>query len=128
MLNAFFNKILRFTVSREANTNVSINGRTYTGGDICIQNNKVFIDGKEQPENLDKTVINITIHGDCGYVDGVINSITITGDVHGKVSTVSGDINCKDVYKDVSTVSGDVHCQLIKGNVETLSGNITSKT
>ena len=102
---------------------ITINGVTYSGSNIIINNNVIKIDGKDVTPK-DTVQINILVEGNinqlnvdsCTYVD-------IEGDV-GIVETVSGDINCGNVSGNVKTVSGDVRCGNIGGNVKTVSGDV----
>jgi hypothetical protein len=86
-------------------TTISINGRNIaggiiTGGNICISNGCVIVDGKDI-ELGDSKVFNIEIIGDVGSLTAdVVNKIVITGNT-GDVKTVLGDIKCGDVSGDI---------------------------
>lgn len=103
---------------------ITINGKSYTGNNIKVTNNVVFIDGKQVDVEESKT-INIKVEGNVNelHVD-TCNLITIDGNVN-TLSTVSGDVNVSaDIKNNVSTVSGDVSCYNIAGNVKTVSGDV----
>lgn len=117
---------------------IIINGKSYTGSSISINNNRIIINGNQI--NEDSKVINITIDGnidslDVDYcekvvVNGFVNKLSTTsgdvecGNVNQTVKTVSGDIECGNVGGDVSSTSGDIKAQNINGSVKTLSGDI----
>ena len=103
---------------------VDIDGRTFTGSNISIDNDRVIIDGVEQEGQFAGTV-SITVNGDVGSIS------TGFGDIKaqsvGKVSTGSGDVECGDVSGSVTTGSGDIKCGRISGSASTMSGNIISR-
>jgi len=117
---------------------IIINGKSYVGSSVSINNNKIVINGNEI--NDSSKVINITIEGNVEtvavdycekiVVNGFVNKLSTTsgdvecGNVNQSVKTVSGDIECGNVGGDVSTTSGDIKAQNINGSVKTLSGDI----
>ena len=121
---------------------VIINGVTYIGRSISVNNGKVTVDGQTViPEGKE---INISVVGDinelnvdsCYKIDvkGNVDKVgTTSGDVTvngnaGNVNTVSGDVNVeKDVNGSISTTSGDVSCGQVSGNIKTVSGDIKNK-
>lgn len=111
---------------------IRINNKSYSGNNIVVSNNKVYIDGKLQEQDGDNKNISIVVEGDlgslsvdmcdkveckgnCGSVNTTSGDVVIDGNVSGSVQTVSGDVMCDDVSGGVSTVSGDVKCKS-KGN------------
>ena len=101
---------------------ITINGKTYSGNNLTISNNRVYIDGKEQTE--DSKTINITVTGDINSIKvDACNDFTVTGSV-GSVQTMSGDVECGDVTGSISTMSGDVTCKKVGGSVSSLSGKV----
>ena len=102
---------------------VTINGKTYSGNNIQISNNKVFIDGKEV-DCADRE-LNISITGDVDTVKTTSGDVNVTGSVK-SVSTTSGDIEIGgNVSGNVSSISGDVSASGgIQGNVSTVSGDV----
>lgn len=107
---------------------ISVNGKTYTGRNVSMVGNKVFIDGKEADVDQESKVINIVVTGD---IDSLkvehCKTISIKGDV-GSLSSVSGDVECGDVTGSVSTVSGDVRVAgQVAGGVSTVSGDIIQR-
>ena len=93
------------------NGSMTINGKSYSGKNICIDGNKIVIDGKEQEGELVGD-INVTVNGDVESLSTVSGDVTTTGDI-GSVKTTSGDVTLK---------KGD-----IKTNVQTISGYVTAK-
>lgn len=110
-----------------SNGSIVINGNSYSGRNITINNNKVIIDGVVQ--TFDETEINIVINGDVeGGVELSSGDITIGGSVSGKVSTKSGDIRIAgNTTGDVSSMSGDVNCGSVVGDIRTVTGNVVSR-
>jgi len=106
---------------------VNINGKTYRGNNISINNNIVIIDGKRVDED-DQKMINITIYNIESIKVDVCNSLVVKGTVGGNVETMSGDIDITgEVKGNVTTSSGDVSCGNIHGDVTTSSGDIKFK-
>ncbi|MET3505433.1 hypothetical protein [Halalkalibacter oceani] len=106
---------------------VNINGVTYQGNSIVVNNGRVIIDGKEAVPTKQKE-INIQIQGDVKMLSiDSCNSLMVNGDA-GSVKTTSGDVEIGgNVNGSVSTVSGDVECGDIRGSVSTVSGDIDSR-
>ena len=103
---------------------VIINGKSYSGRSITINNNKITIDGKDAtPEKA--LQIDIKVEGDIDTLKvDQANIVTVTGQVS-SVSTMSGNVKIEgDVSGSVKTMTGDVTCKQIKGNVSTMSGDI----
>lgn len=100
---------------------IKVNGRTFRGKDVMINNSDVIIDGKKVDlgQELNITVV---VEGEVKSIEGA-RSVTVNGSV-GSVKTQSGDVNCGDVHGSVSTMSGDVTAAKISGNVSTMSGAI----
>lgn len=125
---------------------ININGRTYSGNNIQISNNRVIIDGKDVTgDHKDEKVINISVEGniesldvgycqkisvkgDCGRVKSASGDVKITGNVTGDVSAQSGEIEIGgNVGGSVSTQTGDVKCGTVSGSVKTTTGDIRHK-
>lgn len=106
-------------------TQVTIDGRTFTGRSVSIINGKVIVDGKEQDGQLVGPV-SVTVNGDVEVLDNPTGTVSVTGSV-GAVKTMSGDVHCKDVSGSVSTMSGDVTCGTIGGSASTMSGDINRR-
>lgn len=118
---------------------IVINGKSYVGQSISINNGKIVIDGKIHVNEESKT-INIYIEGNVDtlkvdscekvMVNGFVNSLsTMSGDVecgnvNQSVSTQSGDIECENVGGDISTQSGDIKAKNITGSVKSMTGDI----
>ena len=94
---------------------ISINGKTYRGTNITINNGKVIIDGKVQEEGLSGTV-EVRVTGDIGSLtcDG---SATVYGNVLGDVHAQNSVEVEGDVLGDVNA-GNSVEAKSIKGNVK----------
>lgn len=105
---------------------ININGRSFFGKNISINNNKIIIDGKDVTP--DSKEISITVEGNIEKLSvDVCNELTVTGDV-GKINTMSGDVDISgNVTGNIETMSGDVHCGNVGGNIKTMSGNVRTK-
>lgn len=104
---------------------IRINGVTITAGrSITVNNNRVFVDGKDvTPDAKD---IRIEVVGSLEKLEAdACNMIVVTGDV-GNVATQSGDVEVGgSVRGSVATMSGDVDCGgTIGGSVSTMSGDV----
>lgn len=107
---------------------ITINGKTYSGNNISISGNKVYIDGKMADNEHDKE-INIIVNGNVESLDvDNCNKIQITGDCK-TAKTTNGDLDIAgNISGDVSTTNGNVDCQNVHGNVSTKNGNIKHKS
>ncbi|GIN25446.1 MULTISPECIES: hypothetical protein [Bacillota] len=96
------------------NGEICINGKVYTGRNISVLGNEVYVDGKLQDGLEDKNKIEITI------ISGVIQKITsdgsiyIKGNVNGNVEAKT-NINCDNVFGDVGA-GVNINCNDIGGN------------
>jgi len=104
---------------------IRINGVTITAGrNITVNNNRVFVDGKDvTPDAKD---IRIEVSGNVERLDvDACNTVTVTGDVE-SVITQSGDVDVGGaIGGSVQTMSGDVDCGgSIAGSVSTISGDV----
>ncbi len=105
---------------------ININGSSFSGNSIKINNGKIFIDGVDKtPDAKD---INITVTGNIDSLScDNANKIDVTGDA-GSIKTMSGDVFCGgNVSGNVQTMSGDVQALIIEGDVSTMSGDIKHK-
>lgn len=102
---------------------IIINGKTYTGNSVSINNNKIVIDGKTLVNEESKT-INILIEGNVDNLQvDACEKVLVNGFVN-SLSTMSGNVDCGNVNQNVKTQSGNVKCENIGGDVSTQSGNI----
>lgn len=101
---------------------VVIDGRTFEGKDVTIQNDEVWVDGKKQSDSLIDSVT-VTVHGDVDTLDLGAGKAVIRGSC-ARVETQSGDVECGDVKGSVTTMSGDVHCGKVGGSIKTMSGDV----
>lgn len=106
-----------------------VNGVEFSGRDITVEGNQVFVDGKLVEVEQQKQ-ITITINGDCDSVETTSGDVTVSG-VAGSVKTMSGDVDVvgpSGIEGSVKTMSGDVTANgTIGGNVSTMSGDIRHK-
>lgn len=106
---------------------INVNGKTYRGSSVSVNNGVVYIDGKKADE-IDSSVktIKVIVEGDCNDVTTTAGEITIEGNVLGSVNMASGDVEIRgQVSGGVKTVSGDVTVfSVIKGSCSSVSGNI----
>jgi hypothetical protein len=105
---------------------VTINGVSYSGMNVSVSNNRVFVDGKEvNPEGKE---IRISVEGDIGKLDvDSCDRIDVSGSVKGNVNVSAGNASCGDVGGNVETTAGNVTCGAVSGNVHTMAGNISRK-
>lgn len=104
-------------------SSVSINGVNYSGRNITISGNKVYIDGVDNtPESKN---ISIVVNGDLESLKADnCNTIEVTGSVMA-LNTISGDVKVGgNVDGSVKTMSGDVLCGSVGGNISTMSGDV----
>lgn len=105
---------------------ININGKTFFGKSISINNNKIIIDGKDVTP--DSKEISIKVEGNIEKLSvDACNQVTVTGDV-GKINTMSGDVDVTgNVTGNIETMSGDVHCGNVGGKIKTMTGDIRTK-
>jgi len=106
---------------------ITINGVTYKGNNIVVNNNKVIIDGvkvdtKDYKEinivvsgNLNSLEVDscntISIGGHCEDIETTNGDVDVSGDVHGNVKTTNGDVTAKSIIGKVKTTNGDISCK-----------------
>ena len=118
----------RASIKVKSGSTCVINGVEFSGRDITVQGNQVFVDGKPVEVEQQKQ-ITITINGDCDSVETTSGDVTVSG-VSGSVKTMSGDVDVVDsgITGSVKTMSSDVTANgTIGGNVSTMSGDIRHK-
>lgn len=108
---------------KKKNGSVNINGRSFSGNNVSINNGKVVVDGVLMDKYEEGTVVNVTIIGDVESLSNEVGSIKAT--TVGSISTMSGDVYCGDVGGSVKTMSGDVECKSVLGNISTMSGDVS---
>lgn len=105
------------------NSNVVINGVSYSGNNIVVTDNSVIVDGVV--ENLkNNQVVNIQIDGPVETLKVENGNIHVNGNVD-TIDATSADVSVTGDSKSIKTLSGDVRCQNVYGNVESLSGDIS---
>lgn len=92
---------------------VEINGKKYSGRDITIVNDKVYIDGKLEQESL-TGILSVRVTGDLASLSSD-SSVTVQGNVDGNVQA-GGSINCENVSGSVRA-GGSVNCGNVDGEV-----------
>jgi len=103
---------------------IKINGVSYTGNNIKIQKNSIYIDTDKI--DISGKSLSIEIEGNIENLN--VDRATIikcSGNI-GKLKTTSGDVECIDILGNVDTSSGDIICNEIVGNVKTKSGDVSS--
>jgi hypothetical protein len=108
---------------------ISINGSKYSGKNIRIENNKVYVDGNLVEGGKDDKVINILVEGSIDRLDvDYCSNLVVEGDVK-TLNTVSADVKVNNVTGDIKTTSGDVDVKgSCGGSVNTVSGDVTAKS
>jgi hypothetical protein len=109
---------------------IVINNKSYSGQNISVSRNRIYIDGIEITDSSisDAKEINISVNGDINELSvDACNSIEITGNVN-KATSGSGDINCASILNGARTGSGDIESDLISGDVSTGSGDVKCTT
>lgn len=85
--------------------NITINGQTFTGHNVVIKNNEVFVDNVKT-DITDEQIVNIEIHGDVLSVSNVSGDVETTGDIN-KCTNINGNIYCKE-FNEANNVNGDI--------------------
>ena len=113
---------------KNSKNTVTINGETYSGYNIKIDNNQVYVDGKLQTQSLTGAII-VTVNGDCSSLNTISGDVVIQGNVTGNVVSTSGDVDIKgSVSGNINTVSGDVSVSRPHTEkINTISGDINVK-
>lgn len=111
---------------------VQINGQSFSGNTVKMENGKLWIDGKlTEYDACNDKIINVVVHGDCGSCSTSQGDITINGNVvvADEVKTSQGNIKISgNVTGNVKTSQGNVNIGgYVSGNVKTSMGNITYK-
>lgn len=96
-------------------SNITINGRTYTGNNITVNNGKVFIDGKSADDGEQGRILEVRIQGEPVSVHSD-TAVTVNGNVNGNVDAGSS-VNCGNVQGSVKAGSS-VNCGDIGGEAK----------
>lgn len=106
---------------------ININGQSFSGQNIQITNNRIYIDGKliEDQEVVESKNIYITVDGNVSKLEvDNAETISVTGDAN-TIKTTNGNVRVVGVvHGDVKTVNGNVSAINIEGKVSTVNGNI----
>ncbi len=104
---------------------ITINGKTYNvpGGNISVQNNIVYVDGKKIEEGL-SGIVEVKFTGDLASLrtDG---SATVKGEVKGDVDA-GGSVDCGNVGGSVDA-GGSVSCRDVKGDIDA-GGSVSTES
>lgn len=126
-------------INLKSGSSITVDGVSYSGSNITINNGVVTVDGVDQTQTLGHK-IDVAVVGNVEFikngsgkvkVSGSVNSVQAgSGDVEagyvtGSVNTGSGNVKCGDVGGDVKTGTGDVVCRDVTGNVKSSTGNVT---
>ena len=105
---------------------VTINGKTYRGNNISIQNGTVYIDGKLADDSApdENGILEVQITGDVSLVE-CDRSVTVNGNVTGNVQA-AGSVTCDDVGGSVEA-GGSVTCDDVGESVDA-GGSVTAAT
>lgn len=104
-------------------SSVTVNGRTYSGRTVEVNDGCVRVDGEVVADHATQPRIEVTLNGDVETLETAAGDVTVQGSA-GSVTTKSGDVRCGAVAGYVTTTSGDVNCRSIAGPVSTVSGDI----
>lgn len=98
--------------------NIIINGVSYSGKNVNIKNNNIYIDNKEisiNKNNEDKLIINITGSINELQID-TCNSITVES--IGNITLDQGNINVKTVSGNITLDQGNIKGEIFNGSVK----------
>lgn len=104
-------------VGRNRMGTVTIDGRTFTGNTITMQNGRILVDGKDITDQTGvdmKTVLEVRVTGDIENLS-CEKSVTVVGAVTGNIDA-RGSVNCDNVGGDIKA-GGSVNADDVKGNV-----------
>jgi hypothetical protein len=120
------------SISTDGNNTIRIDGKEYKGKHVVINDDGIFIDGKEIKPDGDNApprykCTEIVIDGPLkGNVDAASAPVTVRGNVDGYVNTMSGSVKVEETITGyVKTMSGSVHAKTIQGGVSTMSGSVS---
>jgi len=88
---------------------VSINGCTYIGKTVVIENDIVYVNNKKCLKSNILGPVNITLNGDANTVSTVNGNINIGQNVNGSITSVNGNITVKGIVKkDLHSTNGNI--------------------
>lgn len=96
---------------------ININGRTYTGNNITVNDNDIIIDGKKVDYDPNNEYKEIIVHVDGNLESLKCNTAVIHGDVY-------QDVKCNTLKCEV--VGGDVKANTVKA--DHIEGNVKANT
>ena len=105
------------------NSNIQVNGNSYSGNSGEVSNGKIIIDGVDVTPDYKN--ITIVVEGDLNKLDvKACKTLEVGGSV-GSLELGMGDIKCGSVAKDAHTGQGDIQVTGdVQGNVKTGMGNV----
>ncbi|MEC2335199.1 hypothetical protein [Bacillus subtilis] len=93
---------------------ITINGKSYSGRSVIINNDQVIVDGVLQTDGFgDVKEIKVDAKGFAGILV-IEGNATIKGNIDGQVQT-RGSLSCKNIFGDVSA-GGSINCEDIDGD------------
>ena len=119
---------------------ITINGETYIGNSVTINNGKVTINGNDvTPDSKTITIsingnindlkvdrcVSIDVEGDDGNLKATSGNVNVTGNVTDSIQSTSGNIKCNDVGGSIKTTSGKIECNTVYGNPTSVHGKVT---
>ena len=105
-------------VGRNNMGTMTINGRTFTGSNIYMNNGRILVDGLDVTDETGvdmKSILEIKVTGDVENVTSD-KSINVVGNVKGDIDA-EGSVNCNAVGGSIRA-GGSVSCDDVNGNVE----------
>lgn len=90
---------------------VIINGVSYEGNNIVVNNGRVFVDGANVAVDVLQSVSKVV-------------NLNISGNV-GTVEVTNGSVTCNNISSTVQVTNGNIQCNRINGNVNLTNGKIT---
>lgn len=116
------------------NVTVTVNGRTYTGNNVQIENEKVYVDNQRVDETMvsgsAKVIympLSVNVIGDAQSIT-VVSGNVIVNSVN-TIKTTSGNVSVSGNSGNIQTVSGDVTINgTVAGSVKTISGDIRTQS
>lgn len=100
-----------------------INGESFSGKSISIENGVVKVDGEVKATTGAEDSVRVEINGDCDRVELVAGTVWCRS--AGSVSTASGDVTVNgDIKGNAITMSGDITARSVLGQANSMSGDI----
>src|SRR5690606_37102809 len=98
-----------------------IDGKTFIGRNIQINNGKVIVDGDTQNGELVGDV-NVVVNGDVDILNNTNGKVEANN--IGQVTTTNGDVICDKINVDVRTIKCNIKSKAISGRLISVNGDI----